>query len=87
MSSSDLLTKIMNRANKHLACFKKIKYIKSESFQKKFIGLLIKYSSQKKTNWKDSTNVLMLKNDFENYDFLYLCQDAHNFGKSNDDII
>ena len=30
---------------------------------------------------------LMLKNDFENYDFLYLCQDAHNFGKSDDDII
>ena len=45
------LTKIMNRADKNWAHFQEIKYFKNQSFQKISlikVGLLIKYSAQKK---------------------------------------
>ena len=45
-------TKIMNRADKNWAHFEKTKYFKNQSFQKiSFIkvDLLVKYSSQKKS--------------------------------------
>ena len=42
------LTKIMNRADKNLAQFYEIKYLKNQNFQKHFlikVGLLVQYSS------------------------------------------
>ena len=42
------LTKIMNRADKNWAQFKKIKYLKNQNFQKDFlmkVGLLVQYYS------------------------------------------
>ena len=43
------LTKIINRADKNWAHFKKIKYLKNQNIQKIFlikVGLLVQYSSQ-----------------------------------------
>ena len=70
-----IIVGLMNRANKNWAQFQEIKYLKYQNFQEKFlmkVGLLVKYSSQKK---KFCTNLEMFK------------EVVHNFGKSDIDMI
>ena len=82
-------TKIMNRAYKHWAPFYKTKYFKNQSFQKISlikVGLLIKYSSQKKKFGKIrpilDTEKCLCSTNFAVFDKVF-----HNFGKFEDVII
>ena len=50
------------------------------------VGVLINYSSQN-FFFERFDQFLMLKNDFENQNFVIFANVVHNFGKSDDDII
>ena len=68
----------------------RVRYFKNQSFQNIStikVGVLIKYSSQKKNIWKNSTNSRRWKNLYESTKFAIFDKVVHhNFGKSDDVI-
>ena len=78
-----------NEPTKIRHIFYTIKYFNNETFKNKLfvkIGLLVKYSSQKKNSERFHW-FLMLKNDFESQNFAIFEEVVHNFGRSDDNMI
>ena len=60
--------------------------LKSKFLENVKVGLLVKYSSQKKNSERFDW-ILVLKNDFEGQNLAIFDEVAHNFGRSDNDMI